>query len=82
MKLNSVDWIAVVLTVVGGVNWGLVGAFEMNVVDAVTGGEGNTIARVVYVVVGLAALYLIYTVSKACSRPKRSGASVGGEQAM
>lgn len=63
MKLNAIDWIALVLVIVGGLNWGLVGAFEFNLVDTIFG-EGSTLSRLVYVVVGLSAVYLIFTASK------------------
>lgn len=60
MKMNTADYIALVLVVVGGLNWGLVGAFEYNLVDSVLG-VGSTLARLVYVLVGLAAVYLAVT---------------------
>lgn len=54
--MNAVDYIAWVLIVVGGLNWGLVGAFDYNLVDSLFG-AGSTLSRVVYVLVGLAAVY-------------------------
>lgn len=56
-KLNSVDWIAMVLVVVGGVNWGLVGLFDFDLVATIFGGM-SIISRVVYVLVGLSAVYI------------------------
>ncbi|MFA6382916.1 MAG: DUF378 domain-containing protein [Parcubacteria group bacterium] len=61
-KLNALDWVAVVLVVIGGLNWGLVGLFGFNLVDTIFGVMG-AISRVVYVVVGLASLYLVFSVS-------------------
>jgi len=63
MKLNVVDWLAFVLVIVGGVNWGLVGFFKFDLVAQIFG-DMSALSRVVYALVGLAALYLIYTVSK------------------
>jgi uncharacterized membrane protein YuzA (DUF378 family) len=63
VKLNAIDWVALVLVIVGGLNWGLVGAFKYNLVDSIFG-AGSTLARIVYVLVGLAAVYLIYTATK------------------
>ncbi len=54
-----VDWIAVVLLVVGGLNWGLFGLLEMDLVDMIFGGY-NLASRVVYTLVGVAAIYMIY----------------------
>lgn len=62
-KLNALDWIAMVLMIVGGLNWGLVGLFDFNLVAALFGSQ-TPLSRVVYVVVGLSALYSIYTASK------------------
>lgn len=54
--MKTLDVIVAVLLVVGGLNWGLVGAFGFDLVAAVFG-EMTALSRVVYVVVGLAALY-------------------------
>jgi uncharacterized protein len=58
-KLNA---LAAILTIVGGLNWGLVGLFKFDLVAAVFGGmrfgEVNVGSRIVYALVGLSALYL------------------------
>jgi len=56
---NPVDLIALILVIVGGLNWGLVGLFDFNLVDTIFG-AGSTLSRIVYMIVGLAALYMIY----------------------
>jgi uncharacterized membrane protein YuzA (DUF378 family) len=63
VKLNAIDWIAMVLMIVGGLNWGLVGMFDFNLVAALFGSQ-TPLSRIVYVVVGLASLYGIYLTSK------------------
>ena len=60
-KLTTLDVVALVLTVVGGLNWGLVGLGDWNLVEMVL---GMTIARVVYVVVGLSAVYVLWLWTK------------------
>lgn len=62
-KLSTIEWIAIILVIVGSLNWGLVGLFNYNLVDAIFG-VGSTIARVVYVLVGLSALDTLYVASK------------------
>lgn len=57
MKLNTLDIVAIVLVVVGGLNWGLIGLLNLDVVAAVFGAM-STLSRIIYVVVGLAAIYL------------------------
>lgn len=62
-RLNAIDWISMALLIVGGVNWGLVGLFNVDLV-ATLFGEMSLLSRIVYAVVGLSALYTIYTSSK------------------
>lgn len=62
-KLKGLDWIALILVVIGGINWGLIGLFNFNLVEVIFG-DMTTIARVVYVIVGLAAVYLFLIASK------------------
>jgi len=56
MKLNTLDIIALVLVIVGGLNWLLV-AFDYNLVTAILGSVGWLVTTV-YVLVGLSAIYL------------------------
>ncbi len=62
-KLNAVDWLALVLVIVGGVNWGLVGLMNFNLVSTLFG-DMSTISRVVYALVGVSALYVAATSMK------------------
>ena len=55
-KLAVADWISFVLMIVGAVNWGLVGAFGLDLV-ALLFGEMTMASRVVYILVGVAGLY-------------------------
>jgi hypothetical protein len=59
--MKSIDVIAAVLVVVGGLNWGLTGFFQFDLVAAIFGGSGAALARVIYSVVGLAAVYQLLT---------------------
>jgi len=62
-KLSIVDWIALILIIVGGLNWGLVGAFKFDLVAAIFG-TGSVIARIVYILVGLSAIYNLLMLRK------------------
>lgn len=55
--MKTIDIIAAALLVVGGLNWGLVGLFQFDLVASLFGGSAAFLARVVYVLVGLAAVY-------------------------
>lgn len=54
--MKSFDILAAVLLVVGGLNWGLVGLFEFDLVATIFGGSSALLAKIVYIVVGLAAV--------------------------
>ncbi|MBW3019715.1 DUF378 domain-containing protein [Candidatus Woesearchaeota archaeon] len=60
---SVLDWIALVLVIVGAVNWGLVGAFDLDLV-ALLVGRWAVVATIVYILVGLSGLYTIYLVTK------------------
>ncbi|HNQ50389.1 MAG TPA: DUF378 domain-containing protein [Candidatus Omnitrophota bacterium] len=62
-KLNPVDWVAVILLIVGGLNWGLVGFFGFDLVAAIFGSM-TSISRIVYSLVGLSAVYAIFVLKK------------------
>lgn len=56
--MKYVDWVSKVLVLVGALNWGLVGAFQFNLVETLLG--TGTLTNVVYMLVGVAALYEVY----------------------
>lgn len=55
--MQALNVLALILLVIGGINWGLVGLFQFDLVAALFGGGQTTLSRIVYVLVGLAALY-------------------------
>lgn len=57
-QMNVWDWVAMVILVVGGLNWGLIGLFNFDLVAAIFG-ELTVISRVLYTIVGAAAVYMI-----------------------
>ena len=57
-QMNFLDWIAVAILIAGGLNWGLIGIFNLDLIAAIFG-ELTTISRVFYTLVGLAAVYMI-----------------------
>ena len=59
--MKPIDVVAAVLLVVGGLNWGLVGLLNVDLVAALFG-AGSILSRIVYVLVGLAAVYQAVTV--------------------
>jgi uncharacterized membrane protein YuzA (DUF378 family) len=67
-KLSALDWIASVLVIVGGLNWGLVGLFNFNLVELILG-HFPILMRIVYILVGLSAVYMIIFMSKCNKKP-------------
>jgi uncharacterized membrane protein YuzA (DUF378 family) len=68
-RLSGFTWAAVVLTVIGALNWGLVGLFNFNLVAAIFG-PMSVISRIIYVVVALAGLYLIIDAARLREEPR------------
>lgn len=57
--MNLLDKIALILTVVGGINWGLVGIANLNLVELIFG-YLPILATIVYILVGISACYTLY----------------------
>ncbi|MGN0537644.1 MAG: DUF378 domain-containing protein [Acutalibacteraceae bacterium] len=53
------DKIALILLIIGGINWGSVGIFQFDIVAWICGGQTGIISRVVYTLVALAAIWCI-----------------------
>ncbi len=66
-KLSTLDWVALVLVLVGAVNWGLVGVFGLDLVDSLFGSVA-LVAKAVYVLVGLSGVYLAATATSLSRR--------------
>lgn len=57
------NYIALIITIVGAVNWGLIGILDFNLVTFLFG-TGTLITRIVYILVGICGLYLLTFFSK------------------
>ena len=51
------DKIALVLAIIGGLNWGSIGIFQFDLVGFLFGGQSSTFSRVIFTLVGLAAIW-------------------------
>nr|WP_202796218.1 DUF378 domain-containing protein [Caldalkalibacillus thermarum] len=54
-----VDRLALILIIIGAINWGLIGFFQFDLVAAIFGGQAAWLSRIVYAIVGIAGLYAI-----------------------
>ncbi len=69
------DTIALILVIIGGVNWGLVGIFKFDLVAWLCGGSATVVARIIYTLVGLAAIWCISLLFRENGPIRRSGSS-------
>lgn len=53
------DTLALILSIVGSLNWGLVGIFQFDLVAWLFGGTGSVVSRIIYTVIGLAGLWCV-----------------------
>jgi uncharacterized membrane protein YuzA (DUF378 family) len=64
--MRILDVLAAVLVVIGGLNWGLIGVADLNLVQAIFG--DHILTRIIYILVGLAAVYQIVSIKGIQSR--------------
>jgi len=62
--MKALNIVTLLLVIVGGLNWGLVGLFDFDLVAAIFG-AGSVLARLVYILVGASAIWQIMPLSKA-----------------
>lgn len=53
------DTLALILSIIGSINWGLVGIFQFDLVSWLFGGQDSLFSRIIYTVIGLAGLWCI-----------------------
>lgn len=54
-----IDKIALALLIVGGINWGSIGIFNFDIVGSLFGGQSSALSRIIFVIVGLCAIWCI-----------------------
>ena len=59
MEVTLLDTIALILSIIGRLNWGLVGIYQFDLVAWLFGGQDAILSRIIYAVVGLAGLWCI-----------------------
>jgi uncharacterized membrane protein YuzA (DUF378 family) len=62
-KLNGTEWLALILVVVGGLNWGLVGLLNFDLVGTIFGNM-SILSRIIYTLVGVSSVYILAIASK------------------
>lgn len=59
-QLDMIGWVCLIIVLVGGINWGLVGLLNINLVQLIFG--GGLLGRLIYIIVGGATGYLCYLI--------------------
>ncbi len=62
--------VAMILVIIGAINWGLIGFFQFDLVAAIFGGQDAVVSRIIYALVGLAGLWCIILVPRVKHRDK------------
>ena len=57
--MRILDRVALILNIIGGINWGLIGLFKFDLVAWIFGGQDAVLSRIIYTLVGLAAIWCI-----------------------
>lgn len=57
--MTVINKIALILAIIGALNWGLIGLFTFDLVAWICGGAGTVVARIIYSLVGLAGIWCI-----------------------
>ena len=58
-RIFMINKIALIIAIIGGINWGSIGLFGFDIVAWICGGQGSVISRIIYTVVGLSAVWCI-----------------------
>ena len=59
MEVIALDTLALILSIIGSINWGLVGIFQFDLVAWIFGGQDAILSRIIYTIIGLAGLWCI-----------------------
>jgi hypothetical protein len=68
MKMNTLNKVTYTLLVIGGLNWALVGFFNYNLISKIFSID---VARIIYSIVGIAALYGVFTIARMRSKASK-----------
>jgi len=69
--LINLNIVAMILVIIGAINWGLIGFFQFDLVAAIFGGQSAVLSRIIYALVGLAGLWCIMLVPRVRHRKEK-----------
>lgn len=69
-KVNLIDKVSCILVIIGALNWGLYGLFSLDLVHAILGNQLQLIARIIYILIGVAGIDVLLFIIKTKKRIK------------
>ncbi|KZL94511.1 DUF378 domain-containing protein [Clostridium magnum] len=63
-KFKLIDKVSLILVIIGAINWGLIGLFNFNLVDALFGQPTNLIGRIIYILIGVSGVDMLMLLFK------------------
>jgi uncharacterized protein len=63
-KLKLIDKVSLILVIIGAINWGFIGLFNFNLVDALFGQPTNLIGRIIYILIGVSGVDMLMLLFK------------------
>jgi uncharacterized protein len=69
-KVNLIDKISCILVIIGALNWGLYGLFSLDLVHAIVGEQLQLLARIIYILIGVAGIDVLLFMIKIKKRIK------------
>ena len=75
--MRVIHWIALILVIIGALNWGMWGFFQIDVIASIFGGASAPISRIIYAIVGLAGIWCfsLFKILASCDICKKGGGS-------
>lgn len=67
-RVNMLDRLALIILIIGGINWGVVGLFNFDLVSFIFGGSDQIITRIIFMLVGISALWCVSLLFRARER--------------
>jgi uncharacterized membrane protein YuzA (DUF378 family) len=69
--MSALQRVALIFTIIGAINWGLIGFFQYDLIAAIFGGQSSAISRIIYGIVGIAGLINLGLLFKTNDVPER-----------
>ena len=58
--MKTIQIIALFFTIIGGINWGLIGLFDFNLVSLIFGGQDSVLTKLIYIIVGISSILMVF----------------------